>query len=188
VLLHAAHFLYQLSQKYRRKDMGNLDKYFSAGIAAKDIIGFLGTFNMATQEIAQNGTSADIQSTGLAPIMLNGVLINALPADAVLDISAENAGDGSGVVISDGNEQYFAVMATADGTLSVWVAGNAAATGSAICKIPDYDQETYCCVGVMKIDASGEDFTVGTTALTDRVAFYQMIGPVFPYPDNIDND
>lgn len=169
--------------------MGNIDKYFTGGIARKKIMAFLGTYNMASQAVAIDETNTEnIQSTGTAPVMLNGALIPALAADAELDISADTTGDATGTVIADSNEQYFAVMADADGVLSVWVAGDAATTGSATCQIPDFDPETYCCVGVMKIDASGADFTVGTTALTGRVAFYQMVGPVLPHPDNMDNE
>lgn len=167
--------------------MGNVSKYFAGGLGQKEIIDFLSTYNMATQAIAIDSTAQDIQSTGLAPVVIDGVLIPALPADAALDVSADAVGDAAGTIIADGSEQYFAVLAKADGTLSVWVAGSAATTGSAVCQIPDFDPATFVCVGLMLVDASGAAFTIGTTALTSRVSFYQMIGPVFPYPSNIDN-
>jgi len=165
--------------------MSNWPDFFNYA-PMKELAGFLSSYNMASQTVALDANANDIQSSGGGACMINGVFIPALAADAALDISADNVGDATGVSIADDYDQYFLILADADGTLSVWKAGDAAATGEAVLSIPDFDTETYCAVAIMKVvNDSGDALVIGTTALTGDVTFYQLTGPIFPAWANI---
>jgi len=58
-------------------------------ISMREFAGYFLTRNMASQVLAIDANSNDIQDTGTAAAMLNGKLIMNLPVDAALDISAE---------------------------------------------------------------------------------------------------
>jgi hypothetical protein len=163
-------------------------KFFNQA-AQRYLAKYLTTYNMATQALAIDGVNAEnIQTTGLAPVMLNGVLIPALPADAELDVSEDAVGDAVGTVVADGGGAYFLVLAKADGTLSVWKAGTPAALAANIAlKIPAYDPTTYVAIGLIKVLPSGEAFTLCTTALTTIGSYIQLVGPVLPHPDNLED-
>jgi hypothetical protein len=104
------------------------------------------------------------------------------PNDAVNAVGA--------VVSASGYERWVLITAKSDGTLTMWLAGDQALTSAgAQLKIPQYDPLVYCPVAVALIakDDAG-DLTIGTTALTGDITFYQLTGPVMPHPDNIDNN
>jgi hypothetical protein len=105
------------------------------------------------------------------------------------EFAPNNWTNASGTVITTLYEQWFAVFALSTGVISLAVAGTQAtiAGGAAELKIPHFDPLTYCCIGVIKIakDDAG-DLTVGTTALTGDGTYVNLVGPVFPHPDNLD--
>jgi len=71
--------------------MANLNEWvktFSYN-AMRQFASYLMTINMATQTLAIDATAQDIQTTGGAGVVLNGVVIAALGGDAAYDISAE---------------------------------------------------------------------------------------------------
>lgn len=156
--------------------------------AAQDLAAYMTSYNMESQAVAIDGVNAEnIQSTGTAPCMINGVFIPSLAADAELDISADTVGDAVGATVASGSSRYFLVLAKADGTLSVWLAGDAATDGSEVLKIPAFDPSTYCAVAILHVN-SNTAFVLGTTALTGLDTYYQLTGPVFPHADNIDEN
>jgi hypothetical protein len=110
-------------------------------------------------------------------------------SDMYWELSPHNAVNASGKVVTTLYERWVLITAKADGTLTVWLAGDQAtiASASAKFKCPHYDPEMYCPVAIAKIakDDAG-DITIGTTALTGDITFYQVTGPVFPHPDNLD--
>jgi hypothetical protein len=58
--------------------------------AAQSLADFMRSMNMATQAFAIDGANAEnVQTTGTAACVINGVHINSLTADAELDISAD---------------------------------------------------------------------------------------------------
>lgn len=104
-----------------------------------------------------------------------------------------NATNASGTSITSLYEQWFVALAKKDGVISLWEAGDeAASTTGAECKIPQFDPKTYVAIGLLHIkNATGSAFVVGTTGLdaasvTDT--FIQITGPVFPHPDNWDTN
>jgi len=221
---------------------------------------YLNTFNMASQTLAIDANSNDIQTTGTGWMMMNGQF-EQCEVDAALDISAAHredtktawatstsysagdirwnaaqnvryrcilahtsknvanetagapanepgasdfwdtyweeaphsavyAGGTTPDTIAAGYDKWYLVTAEADGTLGIWIAGDAATTGNAVCKIPQFDPKMYCAIGAMLIaNGTSSTFTVGTTGLdtasvTDT--YINIIGPVFPHPDNWD--
>ena len=55
----------------------------------RDLARFLTTYNMATQAVAADSNEYDLQTTGGAACVINGIYIPALTADDPYDISAE---------------------------------------------------------------------------------------------------
>lgn len=152
---------------------------------------FVSSQNMGSQTLAiHTGNAENIASTGTAQCMINNVYIPSLAADAELDISADTTTmtgctNASGISIANGYDQYFVILADADGTLSMWVAGDAALLGTATIEIPAFDPGTYCLVATaLIVNDSGGALVVGTTALTGDIAFYDYVGPAFPHADN----
>lgn len=88
------------------------------------------------------------------------------------------------------------VTAQADGTLGMWLASIVQGAGNVIpaLVVPFFDPAVYCVVGFMEVDhttnaATGILGAVGTgvgylTWATDAT-FLEVIGPVFPHPDNM---
>ena len=104
-----------------------------------------------------------------------------------------NAVNASGASITAAYEQWFLCLAKKDGTISLWEAGDeAASTTGAECKIPQFDPKTYIPIGLLHVkNATDSAFVVGTTGLdtasvTDT--FIQLTGPIFPHPDNWDTN
>ena len=159
--------------------------------AAQQLASYSATMNYESQAIAINSNAENIQSTGTKQCMINGVYIPVLAADAELDISADTTTitgmtNAVGISIADGYDQYFLILAKADGTLSMWKAGDAALLGTATIKVPAYDPETYVAVATaLIVNNSGNALIVGTTALTGDITFYNVIGPLYPHPDNL---
>ena len=100
--------------------------------------------------------------------------------------------NASGDVLGDDEERWYMVTAQADGTLTVWLAGDVAALTLARIKVPQYDYKVYCPVAFMHVknEMGGADFTLGTTDLDDATGdsvtatILQVTYPVFPHPDN----
>lgn len=63
---------------------------FFSHAPARDLVSFMRTMNMATQAFAVDGVNAEnVQTTGTAHAIINGVHIASLSADAELDISGD---------------------------------------------------------------------------------------------------
>jgi len=92
-----------------------------------------------------------------------------------------------GATVADGYSRWFLVTAKSDGTLTVWLAGDAALDGTEKLEIPQFCPKTYVAIGLIHVN-SGTSFVMGTTALTTIGTFYQITGSVFPHPDNIDKN
>lgn len=161
--------------------------------AAQDLAAYMASYNMESQAVAVDGVNTEnLQTTGTKPCMINGVFIPSLTADAELDISADPDGDAVGTTLADDFERYYIVLAKADGTISLWLAGDAAAIGgNAVLKIPAFDPSTYCALAVILYanDAASASITIGTDGDwgTDGT-ITQLTGPVFPHPDNFDEN
>ena len=155
-----------------------------------ELAAFLSSYSMASQTLAIDGVNAEnIQSTGTGMAMVNNVFIESLPADAELVIDDDPVGDAAGTSITTGYDQYFAIMAAADGTLNLNKAGVQALVGTAVLKIPNWDASLYACVGIMLVvNDSGSPLVIGTNDLTGDATFYDFTGPVFPHNDNLDRN
>ena len=171
-------------------DDTNWGERFNAA-AMQQIASYLSTANHASQTLAiDGGTGPDMQSSGGGAATLNGVLIPALAADAALDISADttemdNCTNASGFSVTNGYDVYLLILAAADGTLSVWLAGEQALTTAAVLKVPTFDPETYIAVGTAKIvNDSGSALVIGTNDLDGDITFYDSTYPILPHPDN----
>lgn len=165
----------------------NWGKFFNYKIM-KELAGFLSTYNMETQAVAF--AAADPATTGTKQCVINGVYIPALTAEADADWSSALAadlvqGDAKGTVLADGQSVYLAVFADATGRLRINLAGSVALDAAVACKIPDFDPSTWVCIAIVLVDAGGA-VTLGTTDINAIATVYQVIGPVFPHPDNID--
>jgi len=90
-----------------------------------------------------------------------------------------------GATVASGSSRWFFATAQTDGTIDLWLCGDAATDGSEVCKVPQYDHKLYCPIGFLHIN-SNTTFVLGTTALTTIGTFYQAVGPVYPHPDNMD--
>lgn len=97
------------------------------------------------------------------------------------------ATNAAGATVGASTSRWFMVTAQHDGTLNVWTAGDAAADGSEVCKVPQYDAKLYCPVAFMHVNAAAA-FTMGTTTQSSSnvVTYLQVTGPVFPHEDNWD--
>ena len=103
--------------------------------------------------------------------------------------------DAAGYELADDFRIMLMVTAKADGTLGLWLASDPSAIGTVpTLKIPAFDPEIYCCVGLIDYanDAASAAITFGDTDGgvdfgTDGT-FYQVIGPVLPFPSNIDKN
>ncbi len=172
--------------------MGNLSRYFFGGEGLRSVVSYLGTMNYESQAIAADANVYDIQSTGTKSCMINGVYIPALTVDAAFPVLGSKI---NGLELADDKERWFAVFATAAGTLEIMAAGDAADIGgNAVLKIPAFDPTTYVCLAVILYanDAASAAVTFGATDGgvdwgTDGT-IYQVIGPVFPHPDNLPQD
>jgi len=113
-------------------------------------------------------------------------------SDTYWEYRPHGATNASGTSLAAGYDQWFMATVKRDGTLTLWVAGDAALHDNAVCEVPHYDPKTYCVVGFLHIaNETSSAFVVGTTGLdtasvTDT--FIQVVGPVFPHKDNWDNN
>lgn len=105
------------------------------------------------------------------------------------EYAPHNAVNGSGTVTTTLYERWFVVLAKSTGVISVWQAGDEAtiAGGAVSLKVPQFDPLVYVCLGLLKVakDDAG-NHTLGTTALTGDGTYVNLVGPVFPHPDNLD--
>jgi hypothetical protein len=163
--------------------------------SAQDLAAYMTSYNMESQVVSyvDDADDNDLQTTGTKPCMINGVFIPSLTADASMIVADDTTGNAAGTTIADDFERWFIVLADADGTLSLWTAGDAAAIGgNAVLKIPAFDPSTYVALAVILYanDNASAEVTVGAAACdwnTDGT-FYQLTGPVFPHPDNFDEN
>ena len=166
----------------------------------KDLAGFLTSYNCATQVVTfyDDGDDNDLTDTGTAMCAINGVVIPSLTQDAQMVIASDETGDAPDVDIGDDKAQYVAILADEDGTLSIWLAGDCSDFNGetqdtidvGVLKMPSFDYETYVClaVAVYNNDAAASAVGIGDDDCdwnTDGT-FYQILGPVFPHPENID--
>ncbi len=162
--------------------------------AAQDLAAYMSSYNMETQAVTflDDADDNDMESTGTNPCMINGVFIPALAADALLEIAVDPTGNAAGATIEDDGGRWFIVLADEDGVLSLWTAGDEGAISAAVLKIPAFDPSLYCAVALVVYDNdnASAQVTVGAAACdwnTDGT-FYQLTGPVFPHPDNFDEN
>jgi hypothetical protein len=103
--------------------------------------------------------------------------------------------NAAGYELADDYRIMLMVTAQADGTLGLWLASDPCAIGTApTTKIPAFDPSVYCVVAFIDYanDAASAAVTFGDTdggvAFGTDGTFYQVIGPVFPHPDNFINN
>jgi len=161
--------------------------------AMKELAGYLSSRNLG---VTQAGvyTTNDPVTTGTNPIMINGVYIPALTAEANADWSdADTAstivtGDMRGVTLATTYSQWIMMLARSSGLLQVLSASAQvldAAIAAAI-KIPKWDASTYAPIALHSIDAT--TVTFGTTDIGSAMDTpYQLLGQVLPHPDNFAN-
>jgi len=154
--------------------------------AAEMLMAFANTYNIATQAVAF--AAADPATTGTAMCYIDGVLIPSLTVEDDADWSSDTStisveGDAEGFVVPDTYSQYLAVFADADGRLRIDLAGDLALDADVECKIPMFDPSTYVCIAIVLIDGNG--CTLGTTNINALATVYQVVGPVYPHPDNL---
>ena len=90
----------------------------------QDLAGFIRSMNMATQAFAIDANAENVQSTGTAACVVNGVPVASLTADAELDVSADlqlsvwltatayTSADMRYVEDAQGNKQYYRCIAS----------------------------------------------------------------------------
>lgn len=102
--------------------------------------------------------------------------------------------NASGLSIADGSSAWMIVTAKADGTLTIWRAGDVATSNSEVCKVPQIDHKLYCPIAFILYANSGGDSNadvIGNASTCDFSTygtFYQITGPVFPHEDNWDKN
>ena len=96
------------------------------------------------------------------------------------DATAKNA---AGTVINNLSSAYFLVCADETGELSVWNAGNVDLDAAVAIRIPNFEEEVFCPVGLMLVNSDTDGWTLGNQTagvLTGLVTYYQLVGPIFP--------
>ena len=88
------------------------------------------------------------------------------------------------VITATGYSQWFMATAKADGTLTLWLAGDEALDGYEELKVPVYDPKEYIVLGFLHINASVEH-TMGTTTLATVGTFFQHLGFCFPHAESL---
>ena len=101
--------------------------------------------------------------------------------------SSATARTAVGATVASGKSRYFLVTAEADGTLGVWLAGDAATDGSETFDMPNIETEIFIPVAALHVD-SNTTFVLGTTALTNLYTVYNFAGPVYPKALNRDRN
>jgi hypothetical protein len=108
------------------------------------------------------------------------------------ELAPHGAVNAVGATIAASYDRWFMVTAQADGTITMWLAGDAAATGYAKCVIPQYDHKIYCPIGFIHVaNGTSSAFTVGTTSFSASsvtTTFMDVTGPVFPDLANWDKN
>ena len=97
-----------------------------------------------------------------------------------------------GMQLADDFRLYIMLTVEADGTLGAWIASAHSAIGTVpTLKIPYFDPAIYCVVGLIDYANDAESGTVtfglnaGAVLFSTDGTFHQVIGPVFPHPDNM---
>lgn len=117
--------------------------------------------------LAIDATPADVETTSAVDYSIDGVMYT-LAITAAIDISAAAVIDEAGgtttmTAQATATDRIYLLVVNAAGTIKV-VQGTAVATG-ATCPCPGVPSG-YCAFGAVKVaNASGSDFTFGTTSL-----------------------
>ena len=152
----------------------------------KDLAGFLTSYNVASQVVAF--ADENPATTGTKMCAIDGVIIPSLTAEDDADwdhASTAVSGDAAGRVAANLYSLWHAVFADEDGLLTINEASNYALDAAVVLKVPDFDYETLVCIGLAALDFTGAS-TIGTTDNNGITTVYQVLGPIFPHPDNID--
>jgi hypothetical protein len=159
--------------------------------AMKELAGYLSSHNLGVTQ-AGAFASADPSTTGTNPIMINGVYIPALTAEADADWSETTAativtGDLRGVTLATDYSQWIMMLARSTGLLQILAASAQVldANIAAALKIPKWDSSTYAPIALFSINSAG--VTYGTTDLSGIDTPYQLLGQMLPHPDNFAN-
>jgi hypothetical protein len=114
--------------------------------------------------------------------------------DQYWEVAPHTAVNASGLSIADGSSAWFMVTAKADGTLTIWRAGDVAVSASVVCKVPQVDLKLYVPVAfILYANSAGDSNAdvIGNASTCDFSTygtFVQIIGPVFPHEDNWDKN
>jgi hypothetical protein len=104
--------------------------------------------------------------------------------------STQTAEAASGDVVPTLNSRYYLCLATKAGELTMVKAGDIALDADVKLVIPNFEPEMFVAIGTLLINAAvgghilgDDDIDTGTVG-----TFGQLIGPVFPTGDGIDNN
>jgi hypothetical protein len=143
-----------------------------------------------TAALAVDANAYDIQM-GAAPkaFLADGTYDATLAQTDPIDLSNSAVCDAAGQVIASGLD--VALFVLHDGTSATVKLGTERVVKSRANAVsalvstqdyltcPDYDMETYICIGYVKFTAAA-DFTIGTTSLTDSSATYNNVKNMVP--------
>jgi len=157
--------------------------------AMKQLAGYLTSYNMGVSQ-AVAFADENPSTTGTKQAMINGTIINSLPAEADADWSDEDtaatlvAGDARGTVLANGQSVYITVFARSTGLLRIDLAGSVALDASVALKVNVWDSSVWAPLATTLVDAGGA-VTLGTTDINAIVTITQLLSPILPHPDNI---
>jgi hypothetical protein len=100
--------------------------------------------------------------------------------------STQTAEAASGDIIPSLSSRYYLCLATSDGVLTLVKAGPIALDADVELVIPNFEPEMFVAIGTLLINSAG--FTLGTTSTSGVSTFAQLIGPVFPTGEGIDQN
>ena len=156
----------------------------------KEMAAYLSSYNMGvTQTVAF--AAVDPATTGTSPIMINGVVIESLTAEANADWSETTAstiveGDAKGETFQDTYMVDIIVYARSTGLLRIDMAGEVELDADICLQIPHWDASVWAPIAIVNVNAGGE-IVLGTTDINAEVTITQLLGAVLPHPDNFQN-
>ena len=158
--------------------------------ALKQLAGYLTSYNMGTSQ-AVAFAAADPATTGTYPIMIDGVIIPALTAEADADWSDQDtaativAGDALATALENGYSVYMTIFARSTGLLRIDLAGTVALDAAVALKINQWDSSVWAPIAIALVDAAGS-VTLGTTNINAITTVTNLLGSVLPHPDNLE--